>query len=381
MGVNKWSFGIPVMLALCACAQPRWINDRVPPQVAKQRFAIDQAECNANAWHAAGAITNRVYVPEHQDAYVRASSACMVERGWSFTGMQPPTVVAQGGTRRGPCHTQQEQSDTRCIVINGGDLESCWDRATGFALEAFCVHHNGTLVREAFFTNTNASSPPTLCESAGTFEGRGASAYVRFDGGTCDNGRTAAEVKMFCSMSGENLICQRTFNERTSAATYQRTNGVEDAAVVVPSAAAGESQTAVWIQRKLVSFAGGGVGESAHACEGFRSDFESWLLRFGARGSDIDVQEYACPPFPGVSATFWVLVPADKTKNNAAGAGVAADWQTLEFNCKDLGDLMQQGILTSFSTRDLDSSDCARGYNYRFRVQVLEPRRESMTSH
>ncbi len=208
-----------------------WMNERLSREAAEQRLSIDQAECNANAWHSLRGprLTNSSEIILRQEAFLDASSACMIERGWTFGGA-PAISGATGAThesaRMAACAARPEEPDTRCIVIDGQDLQSCWDWANARSnLNAFCVHRNGTVVWETFFGNLMTSSPPTLCESSGTFEDHGSTVYVRTKLGTCDNGNNLNAIELSCMESVNNLVCHSTKDKRI--ATYQRTNGIQ----------------------------------------------------------------------------------------------------------------------------------------------------------
>jgi hypothetical protein len=151
----------------------------------------------------------------------------------------------------------------------------------------------------------------------------------------------------------------------------------------------GSRQMAVWVQRKLL-FTGGGR-DTQYTCEGFRDDMKSVLQQMGARMSDLDVREYACPARAGVNATFWTLVPLQ----GAAASGqtpVEAQWRNVEIHFDDnvaqLGgvagqngrcDLLkqiQQKIVPFFAVRNVEFSggDCIRYQNHaRLQLQVLKP--------
>jgi hypothetical protein len=97
-------------------------------------------------------------------------------------------------------------------------------------------------------------------------------------------------------------------------------------ATAAPAAAAGSTQPAVWMPRKLHVMVLGA------ACDRVYNIVKWSLLRLGARASDLHVEEPAdeCHHGPdhevGIEATFSVLAPID----SAAGAEVEAHWQSVE---------------------------------------------------
>jgi hypothetical protein len=226
MHVSKIIPGIAVMLALCACAaQQPWMNDRLPPQVAQQHLPIDQAECNANAWHVAERITTTQAA--QRTVWLSVSRDCMGERGWRPGGAQASATSTAPGVTQWAAACGRDNAQTRCIVISGHDLVSCWDRTNVYGnLDSFCLQHGGTFVHEVFWLNAGQAFPPTLCGSQGTFEDHGSTTDLHYQRGTCDNGNHLAGGDASCRMSEDSLVCQAV-EKKNETRTYQRTKGVE----------------------------------------------------------------------------------------------------------------------------------------------------------
>ena len=102
-----------------------------------------------------------------------------------------------------------------------------------------------------------------------------------------------------------------------------------------PADATQPIQAAVWTTRKLQNFGLPHAGwPSGASCDDLTGELRSLLLQFGARASDLHIDERGCPRNEGqltlIDATFSVVVPAEKTVNNAAGAQADARWQIVE---------------------------------------------------
>ena len=138
-------------------------------------------------------------------------------------------------------------------------------------------------------------------------------------------------------------------------------------------AAADPNQTAVWESRTLRNFTLPLVVNSENgplqeaSCDQLYSSVRVLLLQFGARTSDIRVDQRGCNAYTtnrSIDVTFSVLVPAKQTGSNAAGPLVEAHWETiaLKGNCRLLQDATKR-ILPLFTTSDvklISSADCAK---------------------
>jgi hypothetical protein len=131
------------------------------------------------------------------------------------------------------------------------------------------------------------------------------------------------------------LIAMITFIASATAAA------ADTATTVAPSGSAQSSRPAVWTTRKLHAFGVQDVGSSlgpagrygggSLSCDELEGELRFLLLRLGARASDLHVDERGCrKELTLIDATFSVLVRADKTGQNAAGALAEARWQTVE---------------------------------------------------
>ena len=112
----------------------------------------------------------------------------------------------------------------------------------------------------------------------------------------------------------------------------------DTATPVAPSGPGQSSQTTVWVRRTLHNFGLPNVGSvQAHyrvSCDVLAGELRYLLLQLGARASDLHIDEHDCPrderELTLIDATFSVVVPAEKTANNAAGALADARWQIVE---------------------------------------------------
>jgi hypothetical protein len=164
-----------------------------------------------------------------------------------------------------------------------------------------------------------------------------------------------------------------------------------------PSTAAKSIQAASWQPRALKNFG----TEGTASCDDLTQKVTSILLEFGARGSDLHVDQRGCigtpegaTGFRSVNATFSVLVPTDKAENSAGGTLVEAQWQTVELRpgpsniaslqlrpgppdipgCKYI-EYVAQKVLPLFSFRDakeVPSAMCDK-IGVGLRAQVLKP--------
>jgi hypothetical protein len=147
-----------------------------------------------------------------------------------------------------------------------------------------------------------------------------------------------------------------------------------------------------WVQRKLdytyVGFT------TRYTCDGLHDDVRALLLSLGARKQDLKVESTGCTrfngvePFPGVRATFWVLVPVTPGEAGNSGEKIvnATQWQTVNMvrqlgfasdqgNC-ELLDQIEHQALPLFTSRNLDfHSACVPHQvtlgDIRFTVDVL----------
>ena len=150
--------------------------------------------------------------------------------------------------------------------------------------------------------------------------------------------------------------------------------------------------SAKWVARKLqFTF----MGFTTHyTCDGLQGQMKSILQQLGVRG-DLVVKSRGCTrfdgpePFPGVSATFAVLVPAGSGEKVAANSpDVAARWETVTLDSDttqrtgqggcELIEQVKKSVLPLFTTRNLAySSDCFPHseslVGARLSVEVLRP--------
>jgi hypothetical protein len=159
-----------------------------------------------------------------------------------------------------------------------------------------------------------------------------------------------------------------------------------------PIAAAKPVQAAAWQPRTLKNFGTYGTA----SCDDLEEKVTSVLLQFGARGSDLHVDQSGCVVTPegavgfrSVDATFSVLVPTDKIGNNTRGALVGAQWQTVELRpgrpniagC-DYLEYVTKKVLPLFSFQDakeVPRATCDK-IGVGLRAQVLKPAQQSAAS-
>ena len=106
-------------------------------------------------------------------------------------------------------------------------------------------------------------------------------------------------------------------------------------AAVPALAAAQDNLSAVWVPRKVQFIYQGFT--TRYSCDGLRDEIESMLSKLGAQ--DLKVREVPCTsmpgvpsPFPGVTVTMRVLVPASSAEASKAkeqGAPVQAHWKNV----------------------------------------------------
>jgi hypothetical protein len=151
---------------------------------------------------------------------------------------------------------------------------------------------------------------------------------------------------------------------------------------------------AQWVERKLDYTY---MGFTTHyTCDGLRDNVRDVLLALGARRKDLKIQSRGCAhnnapePFPGVLATFSVLVPLTPDDIGKVGAttGHPTQWRTVDVvrlrtfrsdrgQCELLEQLKQKA-LPLFTTRNLVfSSSCVPHQvtlgDIQFTVDVLIP--------
>lgn len=139
-------------------------------------------------------------------------------------------------------------------------------------------------------------------------------------------------------------------------------------AAIPTLAVAQDSVSAVWVP-KQVQFIYQGF-TTHYSCDGLRDQVRDMLQKLGAR--DLKVREYGCAravgpdPFPGVSVSMRVLVPASSTASSAAksvGAPVDAQWKDVvllganssfedQGNC-ELIEQFKETFLPLFATRNV----------------------------
>ncbi|HEV2272207.1 MAG TPA: hypothetical protein VGR92_22355 [Steroidobacteraceae bacterium] len=139
-------------------------------------------------------------------------------------------------------------------------------------------------------------------------------------------------------------------------------------AAVPTLAVAQDSVSAVWVP-KQVQFIYQGF-TTHYSCDGLRDQVRDMLQKLGAQ--DLKVREYGCAravgpdPFPGVSVSMRVLVPASSTTSSAgksAGPPVDAQWKDVvllaanssfedQGNC-ELIEQFKETFLPLFATRDV----------------------------
>jgi hypothetical protein len=161
-----------------------------------------------------------------------------------------------------------------------------------------------------------------------------------------------------------------------------------------PSAAASQDAPikAKWVTRKLHYIYQGFTAR--YSCDGLQGEITSILKKLGAR-KDLVVKEVGCTrlegpePFPGVDATFSVLVPADAAEQAAPDSQpVTARWENVTLQGStpqrsnapgcELIEAAKKTFLPLFTTQDLKfSSDCfphtSSISSARLSVDVLRP--------
>jgi len=136
-------------------------------------------------------------------------------------------------------------------------------------------------------------------------------------------------------------------------------------AAVPTLAVAQDSVSAVWVP-KHVQFIYQGF-TTHYSCDGLRDEIRGMLEKLGAQ--DLKVQEYGCArpvgldPFPGVSVSMRVLVPASSGEAKSASAPVDAQWKDVvllsgnsSFEDQGQCELIEQfkeTFLPLFATRDV----------------------------
>jgi hypothetical protein len=128
------------------------------------------------------------------------------------------------------------------------------------------------------------------------------------------------------------------------------------------------AQSAVWTQKKFTFIYQGFT--TKYSCDGLRDKMREVLLKFGAR-RDLKLGYWGCAgrsgvpdPFPGVSVTMNVLVPADDPKAPAGEPAVPSHWKPVSLKLDrdtlseagecELVEQVKQKILPYFTTRNVD---------------------------
>ena len=191
----------------------------------------------------------------------------------------------------------------------------------------------------------------------------------------------------------------RTFHLRTAIRMMARVAAATAGALSVAAAADTPADTAPapaahWVQRKLdytyVGFT------TKFTCDGLSDTVRQLLLTLGARKRDLEIQSTGCvnfngvEPFPGVRATFWVLVPvtAGATGGSDDKTVAQTQWQTVNL-VKDRGyptdqgrcellDQIKRQALPLFTSRNLNFHSSCFPYqetmgDIGFTVDVLRP--------
>jgi hypothetical protein len=140
-------------------------------------------------------------------------------------------------------------------------------------------------------------------------------------------------------------------------------SAADTATTVAPQDEMQSSQTGVWTPRKLLNFSSDRpnlVPSAGVTCDVQKGEVRLMLLALGARASDLNLDPHTC----GFSATFSVLVPADKPE--ASGTTVATRWQFHQWkeplNCLEVA-YVAQNVPPLFSTKDVQlfsKADCRR---------------------
>ena len=139
-------------------------------------------------------------------------------------------------------------------------------------------------------------------------------------------------------------------------------------AAVPTLALAQDSVSAVWVPKHIQFIYQGFT--THYSCDGLRDQIRDMLEKLGAQ--DLKVLEYGCArpvgpdPFPGVSVTMRVLVPASSAQSSdakSASAPVDAQWKNVvllgsnssfeeQGNC-ELIEQFKETFLPLFATRDV----------------------------
>lgn len=139
-------------------------------------------------------------------------------------------------------------------------------------------------------------------------------------------------------------------------------------AAVPALAVAQDSVSAVWVPKQIQFIYQGFT--THYSCDGLRDQIRDMLAKLGAQ--DLKVREYGCArpvgpdPFPGVSVSMRVLVPASSGATSAAkdqSAPVDAQWKDVvllasnssfedQGNC-ELIEQFKETFLPLFATRDV----------------------------
>jgi hypothetical protein len=192
----------------------------------------------------------------------------------------------------------------------------------------------------------------------------------------------ALAVRMAAVLFASTLISGVTSAAQPSGAAAQPTDAASQDAPI----------KAKWVTRKLHYIYQGFTAR--YSCDGLQGEVTSILEKLGAR-KDLVVKRIGCTrlegpePFPGVDATFSVLVPADAAEQAAPDSQpVTARWENVTLQGStpqrsnapgcELIEAAKKTFLPLFTTQDLKfSSDCfphtSSISSARLSVDVLRP--------
>jgi len=135
-----------------------------------------------------------------------------------------------------------------------------------------------------------------------------------------------------------------------------------------PTAATGESQSAVWTEKEVTFIYQGFT--TRYSCDGLRDKVRGVLLDLGAEKKGLKVLQLGCSspsgrpdPFPGVRVKMRVLQPASGTADDKQ-TPVPAHWKPVDLKLRDsfttdsgeceLVEQIRHKIVPLFATRNVD---------------------------
>jgi hypothetical protein len=170
--------------------------------------------------------------------------------------------------------------------------------------------------------------------------------------------------------------------------------GMSPAVSFSAPAAAAPGPSAHWVERKLdYTYMG---FTSKYSCDGLEDNVRQVLLALGARKADLKIHSLGCTrfngpePFPGVSASFWVLEPLtpDQVSKVGDNGANASQWQSVDLTrlngaqwdqgqC-ELLEQMKQKVLPLFTSRNVDFHSSCFPHSVslgeiQFKADVLRP--------